>query len=131
MSMTLRIFLPAQIAVEEEGIERVRGEGVTGSFTLLPRHVDFVAPLAPGLLSFSRGEEEDQFVAINGGILVKEGGEIMISTTAATRGTEAEKLSEEVEAFYDRMTEREKQARLALRKMEADFVRRFTEAATA
>ena len=49
--MQLKVLLPARVAVDEP-VRKVTAQGTQGEFCLLPRHVDFVASLAPGLLSF-------------------------------------------------------------------------------
>lgn len=49
--MRLRIFLPEKVLLDRPAAT-VTAEGRSGSFGLLPRHVDFVEPLVPGILSF-------------------------------------------------------------------------------
>ncbi len=49
--MKLKILLPTEIMLDEE-VTKVTAEAGNGSFCLLPRHIDFVAALVPGLLSF-------------------------------------------------------------------------------
>ena len=49
--MRLTVLLPTEILVDEE-VVKVVAEAQNGSFCLLPRHIDFVAALVPGLLSF-------------------------------------------------------------------------------
>ena len=49
--MKLTVLLPTEILVDEE-VAKVVAEAQNGSFCLLPRHIDFVAALVPGLLSF-------------------------------------------------------------------------------
>jgi len=48
----LRIFLPENVLLDRP-VRKVVAEGETGSFALLPRHVDYVEPLVPGILSFT------------------------------------------------------------------------------
>ena len=51
--MRLKVMLPTERLVDEE-VTKVIAEATNGSFCLLPRHIDFIAPLVPGLLQFSR-----------------------------------------------------------------------------
>ena len=53
--MRLRVLLPTEVLLEEE-VTKVVAEAENGSFGLLPRHIDFVAALAPGILSFESTE---------------------------------------------------------------------------
>lgn len=123
--MQLKVLLPARVAVDER-VRKVTAQGTQGEFCLLPRHVDFVASLAPGLLSFESAAGAESFLALDGGLLVKCGEEVLVSTPRAVRGSLGE-LKRAVDESFKRLNEREAQARSALEKMEADFVRRFIE----
>lgn len=123
--MKLKVLLPTEIMVDEE-VTKITAEAGNGSFCLLPRHIDFVAALAPGLLSFVKaGDGTEEFLALDGGILVKCGPEVSVSTRKAVRGAELGNLRETVEKTFKVLSEQEKQARSALANLEASFIRRF------
>ena len=122
--MKLKIILPTEILLDEEVI-KVYAEAENGSFCLLPRHIDFVAALVPGLLSFVAGSGKETFLAVDEGILVKCGQEVLVSTNHALRGTDLGDLKQTVEEKFRMLDEREKQTRYASAKLEANFVRRF------
>lgn len=129
--MNLKILLPTQILVDEK-VAAVTVDAADGSLTLLPRHVDFTAALVPGILSFrpqtaGREEAPEAFVAIDTGILVKCGDEVLVSTRSGVRSVELDKLQQIVEEQFRRLDEREQQARLVLARLESNFVRRFME----
>jgi F-type H+-transporting ATPase subunit epsilon len=124
--MRLKVLLPAEVAVDEE-VEKVVAEAENGFFCLLPRHVDFVAALAPGLLSFETPEGKEVFLAVDEGILVKCKGDVLVSTRNAIRGPDLGELRKAVEEQFTVLDEREKMARSAVAKIEASFVRRFLE----
>ena len=65
--MRLKVLLPTRVLLDEQ-VKKVVAEATTGSFGMLPRHIDFVAPLAPGLLSFVDAAGEEQFVAVDQGM---------------------------------------------------------------
>jgi F-type H+-transporting ATPase subunit epsilon len=113
------------VEVDEE-IHKVTAEGPDGSFTLLPRHADFVSALAPGLLLYE-GRGGERLLAVNGGTLVKCGDEVLVSTPEAIRGRDLNELEKAVEESFENLDERESRARTALQKLEADLVRRFVE----
>jgi len=123
--MRLRVFLPSQTAADESA-DQVSAEAENGAFSLLPRHVDFVTALVPGLMSFVRDGRE-AFLAVDGGILVKRGDDVLVSTSNAVRGDDLDRLHRTVEEEFQRMGERERKARASLLRLEADFVRRFLE----
>ena len=123
--MKLKILLPTEIMVDEE-VTKVTAEAGNGSFCLLPRHIDFVAALVPGLLSFVKaGNEVEEFLAVDEGILVKCGPEVLVSTRKAVRGPELGQLRETVEKTFKVLTDQEKRTRSALANLEANFIRRF------
>lgn len=122
--MKLKVLLPAQVLVDEE-VTKVVAKAENGSFGLLPRHIDIVAALAPGLLSFETPNGEEQFLAVDRGILVKRGSEVQISTRNAVRGPDLGMLKQAVIEKFRTLDAQEKTARSALTKLEADFVRRF------
>ncbi|MDZ7700436.1 MAG: F0F1 ATP synthase subunit epsilon [Deltaproteobacteria bacterium] len=124
--MNLKVLLPTEVLLEEEA-GKVTAEAENGSFTLLPNHIDFVTALAPGLFSYEDGQGQEWFLAVNEGILVKSGDEVLVSVRDAVRGGELGELSRIVEERFMHLDEREKTARTAMAQIEAGFVRRFLE----
>lgn len=124
--MRLKVLVPSEILVDQQ-VKKVRAEAQNGSFGLLPRHVDFVAALVPGLLSYTSLDDQVGYVAIDEGILVKCGPEVLVSTQNAIAGHDLGHLREMVEKQSRGLDERERMTRMALTRLEADFVRRFIE----
>lgn len=123
--MILKVLLPTEVLIDK-AVTKVIAEAENGFFCLLPHHIDFVAALVPGLLSFeSEGHEE--FLAIDEGILVKCGSEVLVSTLNAVRGADLGRLKETVEKQFRFTDDRQKVARSAISKLEVSFVRRFIE----
>jgi F-type H+-transporting ATPase subunit epsilon len=123
--MKLRILLPTEVVVDEE-VHKVVAEAVNGSFCLLENHVDFVAALVPGILSFE-ADAGETYMAVDEGILVKVGHEVFVSTRNAVRGPELGPLRRTIKEQFEVMDEREKTTRSATARIEAGFVRRFLE----
>lgn len=126
MTMHLTVLLPRQVYVDEP-VARISGEAENGSFTLLPRHIDFVTVLVPGLLSFIDEAGDESFLATDSGILVKVGPQVRISTRRAARGSDLETLRQIAEEEFSTLDEHERQARAVLLSLEMDLVRRFIE----
>jgi len=126
--MNLKVLLPTEVLVDE-AVRKVTAEAANGSFCLLPRHIDFVAALVPGLLSFETDEEEvrEVFLAVAEGVLVKSGEEVLVSVRDAVRGGELGELRRIVEEKFKVLDDKEKTARTAMARIEAGFVRRFLE----
>jgi len=124
--MKLKVLLPAEVLIEED-VTKVVAEAYNGFFCLLPRHVDFVAALVPGILSYEIGSGREVFLAVDEGILIKCSQEVLVSTRNAVRGPDLGQLRLTVVEKFEALDEREKSARSAMAKIEAGFVRRFLE----
>jgi F-type H+-transporting ATPase subunit epsilon len=124
--MKLRVLLPIQVLIEEDAT-KVIAEAHNGFFCLLPKHVDFIAALVPGILSFETTGGREEFLAVDEGILIKCGQEVTVSTRNAMRGTELGQLRRTVEEKFEVLDERERSVRSAMARIEAGFVRRFLE----
>ncbi len=124
--MRLKLLLPERILLEQE-VEKITAEAQNGSFTLLPRHVDFVAALVPGLLSFLTPDGEEEFLAIDEGILIKCEQDVLVSTRRAVRGPGLGVLQKTIDEEFQVLDERERKTRTALAQLEADLARRFYE----
>jgi len=123
--MILKVLLPERIMLNQR-VEKVTAEAENGSFTLLPRHIDFVAALNPGLLSY-RIDGREELLAVDEGVLVKVGHEVLVSVKDAVGGMPLGRVRRIVEERFIERDEKEKKARSILAKFEADFVRRFLE----
>ena len=123
--MTLKILLPERVVLDER-VDKVVAEGGHGSFGLLPRHIDIVVPLVPGILTYTQDEDE-AFVAVDEGVLVKCGDEVLVSVRDAVVGPDLESLEATVRTQFEERREEEKTMHSALAKLEAEVVRRFTE----
>jgi F-type H+-transporting ATPase subunit epsilon len=124
--MKLKILLPGGVMLDEE-VKKVIAEAVNGSFCLLPHHIDIVAALTPGILSFVTTTGHEVFLAVDEGVLVKAGPEVLVSSTRAVPGAELGKLKETVERVFRNVDDQEKIARSTMAKLEADLVRGFLE----
>lgn len=120
----LKILLPGKTFLKKE-VKKITAEAENGWFCLLPKHVDFTTSLTPGILLLTTSEGKDVFLAIDEGILVKYGKEVVVSTRNAIEGEDLGELKNQVEEIFIKTDEKEKDAQTALSKLEADFVRSF------
>jgi F-type H+-transporting ATPase subunit epsilon len=123
--MNLKILLPFQFFAEKTGVSRIVAETSEGSFGLLPHRLDCVAALAPGILVYENEAEGEVFVAVDEGVLVKTGLDVLVSVRNAIGGTDLDKLHEAVEREFLNLDEQEKSVRSVLAKLESGFIRRF------
>ena len=123
--MKLKILLPFRIFAEKVGVSRIVAETYRGSVGFLPRRRDCVAPLVPGILTFECKDEGEVYVAVDEGILVKKGPEVLVSVRNAIGGDDLGLLREAVDREFRNLDEQEQSVRLMLAKMESIFIRRL------
>ena len=123
--MHLKILLPFRVFAEHDGVARIVADTADGFFGILPRRLDGVAALVPGILVFEAGDGGEQIVAVDEGVLVKTGRDVMVSVRNAVGGDDLGQLRETVEREFLKFGEREQSVRSVLAKLETSFVRRM------
>lgn len=125
MRMNLKVLLPFQIFAEKTGVSRIVAETRDGSFGLLPHRRDCVAALTPGILVYESDADGEVFVAVDEGVLVKTGPDVLVSVRRALGGTDLGQLRDAVEREYVTLDADEHSVRSVMARLEAGFVRRF------
>jgi F-type H+-transporting ATPase subunit epsilon len=125
--MNLKVLLPFQIFAEKTGVVRIVAETHEGSFGLLPHRRDCVAALAPGILIYETKAQGEVYVAVDEGVLVKTGLDVLVSVRNAIGGTDLGQLRDSVEREFLNLNEREQSVRSVMVKMESGFIRRLAE----
>src|SRR5271155_1279321 len=127
MSINLKILLPFKIFVEKAGVKRIVARTIEGSFGLLPNRLDCAAALVPGILTYETEAEGEVYLAVDQGVLVKAGMDVLVSVRNAIRGTDLDTLHEAVKREFLNVNDQEKNVRSVLAKMESGFIRRLME----
>lgn len=125
--MNLKILLPFQIFAEKKGVSRIVAETRNGSYGLLPHRLDCVAALEPGILIYETETEGEVYVAVDEGILIKTGQDVLVSVRSAIVGTDLSQLREAVEREFLTLDESEQKIRSVMTKLEIGLVRRLAE----
>jgi F-type H+-transporting ATPase subunit epsilon len=120
--MHLQVMRPTEILIDQ-AVAKITAEGESGSFGLLPQHGDLVVALVPGILAFELETGEEVWLAIDDGILVKQGNCVRVSVRNAVRGEHLETLQQAIQQQFHQLDEREHQARRTLARLETSFVR--------
>jgi F-type H+-transporting ATPase subunit epsilon len=123
--MTLKVLLPFQIFAEKASVSRIVAETREGSFGLLPHRLDCVAALAPGILTYETEADGEVFVAVDEGVLVKTGPDVLVSVRRAISGTDLGQLHDTVKKEFLSLDEHEQSVRLVTAKLETGFLRRL------
>ncbi|MFA5172367.1 MAG: F0F1 ATP synthase subunit epsilon [Sulfuriferula sp.] len=125
--MNLKVLLPFRIFAEKTNVSRIVAETSAGSFGILPHRLDCVAALLPGILEFETPADGVVYIAVDEGVLVKAGADVLVSVRNAIAGTDLGKLHAAVEQEFLNLDEQERDARVVLAKLESGFIHRFKE----
>ena len=123
--MHLKVLLPFQVFAEKTDVTRIVAETREGSFGLLPHRLDCVAALVPGILIYQTESGGEVLVAVDEGVLVKTGMDVLVSVRRAIGGTDLGQLHTAVAKEFLTLDENEQSVRTAVAKLETGFLRRF------
>lgn len=125
ISMHLKILLPFGVFAEQSHIVRIVAQTHEGSLGLLPRRLDCVATLEPGILIYQPESEAETYVAVDEGMLIKFGPNVLVSVRNAIGGEDLGRLRDSVEREFLRLGEQEQNVRSVAAKLETAFLRRL------
>ena len=125
--INLKILLPFQVFAEKQDVKRIVAHTLQGSFGILPRRLDCAAVLAPGILTYETEADGEVFVAVDQGVLVKAGPDVLVSVRNAIGGTNLDELHEAVKKEFLTVDEQEKTVRSVLARMESGLLRSLME----
>jgi len=123
--MNLKILLPFRVFAEIKNVSRIVMETSKGSYGLLPNRLDCVAALVAGIFTYETEDNAVHYLAVDEGVLVKEGFQVLASVRNAIGGADLGKLRESVEKEFENLDEKEKNVRSVMAKMESGFIYRL------
>jgi F-type H+-transporting ATPase subunit epsilon len=124
--MRLLITTPLSVVVEADGIRALRAEDASGSFGVMPGHVDFLTSLAIGVVRWRDGDGTAHYCAVRGGVLtVTAGREIAIATRVAVLGDDLATLDETVLARFRADIETERAERADSTRLQLNAIRQI------
>ncbi|MEI6413929.1 MAG: F0F1 ATP synthase subunit epsilon [Pseudomonadota bacterium] len=123
--MNLKVLLPFQIFADQAGVSRIVAEMREGAFGILPRRLDCVAALVPGILVYETEADGEVYVAVDEGVLVKTGADVLVSVRRALAGNDLSQLRAAVEREFLTLDEHEQDMRSVLAKLESGLIRRM------
>ena len=124
--MDVNILLPYQVFATLSDVTNLVIETPPGSHGILPQRLDCISPLVPGILTYQQGSQQSQFIAIDQGILVKTGDQVMVSVRRAIRGSSLQKLQQAVKQEFLALDQEQQALRSVLAKLESGFLKQFS-----
>ncbi len=125
--MTLTILLPGEVFDTIDHVSHIAVETSAGMVGLLPRRRDCVATLVPGILVYRNNDQQNAFVAIDRGILVKAAEQVTITVRHAFRGKQLEELETIIADFYHEQDQETKELQTLFAKMESGLLRQLAD----
>jgi F-type H+-transporting ATPase subunit epsilon len=82
--MKLLVTTPMSVIVDAEDVRHVRADDETGAFGVLPGHADFITVLTVSIITWRNQLDEENHVAVRGGVLtVRNGNLVEVATREA------------------------------------------------
>jgi F-type H+-transporting ATPase subunit epsilon len=125
--MQLKILLPFGVFASIADVTSIGVMTPAGSFGLLPHRLDCATVLSPGLLSYSTATAGEVHVAVDAGVLVKTGADVLVCVRHAIAGADLGHLRQAVEQEFLKSSEQEKSTRTTLAQLESGLIRGFVE----
>ena len=125
--MHLRILLPSEVFADKPDVVRITANTSAGSLGLLEHRLDCVAALVPGIMTYETKHDGTVYLALDEGVLVKTGADVLVSVRQAIGGEDLGKLRDAVKSTFLALDKEERSVREAVTKMEVGFIGRFAE----
>jgi F-type H+-transporting ATPase subunit epsilon len=125
--MNLKILLPFHVFAEKAEVLLIVAETHEGSFGILPHRLDCVAALAPGIFTYETPQDGTAYLAVDEGVLVKAGQDVLVSVRHAIGGVDLGQLHETVKRQFLAIDQQERDVRLVIAKMEGGLLGRLAE----
>jgi F-type H+-transporting ATPase subunit epsilon len=123
--MNLKILLPFRIFIETKNVSNITIETSEGSYGMLPHRLDCVAALVPGILTYEIESEGPKYVAVDEGVMIKAGTQVLVSVRNAVGGADLGKLSDKVKKDFNKLDESKIEVRTVMARLESRFIYRF------
>jgi len=123
--MRLKILLPDRVFAEQANVARIVFNTPGGSFGLLPHRSDCVAAIAPGLFVYEAVGDPEITVALDQGVLVKAGDDVLVSVRRAVAGADIGRLQHSIAAEFLTLNDLQQSQRRVSAQLESGFLTRF------
>lgn len=121
----LNIITPSHTQ-KVENISSFRGEDSSGSFGILPKHIEFLTILEPSI-SIVLIDEEEEYFAFNGGILSFKKDILTITTKEFVQSKQISELQGIIKKFSQEQQIKESIFHLNMKNLETAFFKKIIE----
>jgi F-type H+-transporting ATPase subunit epsilon len=121
----LKILVPSGVFASIANVERIVVMTSAGSFGLLPHRLDCAAVLAPGILTYSTAAPDEVHLAVDTGVMVKTGADVLVCVRHAIGGANPGRMREAVQQELMKLNEEDSSSRRTLAHLEGGLIREF------
>lgn len=121
--MNLKILLPYKVFANIKNVGNIVAETSEGSYGFLPQRMDCVAVLVPGIFMYET--DKVHYLAVDEGLFVKTGSQVLVSVRNAVGGVELGKLAAMVKNEFKNADENQEKVRQIASKLEGGFMSRL------
>jgi F-type H+-transporting ATPase subunit epsilon len=123
----MKVLLPYSVFLDINDVTRMSIDTDNGSYGFLPNRLDCAAVIVPGILSYETVTAGEMFLAVDEGVMVKTGPEILVSVRNAIGGSDLGKLHEAIQKEFLNLNEEEKNARAVMVKLETNLIKHLSQ----
>jgi F-type H+-transporting ATPase subunit epsilon len=127
MSLELEVFAPDHRVVSERVVS-LQAADASGRFGLRTGHEDFLTVLVPCVMRYQLEAGGERFAAVDGGVLLLEGGRLSIATRDAVVADRLDQVADAAAAMLKARREKEQAARSGFAELESTLLRELRKA---
>ncbi len=124
-SFSVHIITPSQIK-KVDNISFFRAEDRSGSFGILPKHIEFLTILEPSI-SIALIDGKEEYFAFNGGILSFKKEILTITTKEFVQSSQIGELKGIIKKFFKEQDEKESLFHLNMKNLQKAFFKKMIE----
>ena len=128
MSTTLHLTIatPAKMLFDGEQVTALRAEDESGSFGILPGHIDFLTVLTPSVLRWHGADGQMHYCAVEEGVLsVRSGRDITIACRDGVLSDSLEALELQIQVAREKRLDAVRRSRVEQTRVHAQAVRQL------
>lgn len=117
--------MPSRIFLEQKDVIKIVAESTKGSFGILPNRLDCIAYLVPGIFLYELAGGEAFYIAVDCGLLVKDGDRVSVSVHNAIGDVPLVDLQSVVDEQLKSLDEQEKALRSSISLLQSSMIGSF------
>jgi len=123
--LQVKLLLPSSCLAEHKDVLSLVAETSAGSYGFLPQRRDCTAAIVPGILTLESAGQGEIFYALDEGVLVKTGLNIVLSVRRALKGNDLNELHRKLTEEFLVLDEEERKEQHLKAKLESGFLKQF------